>query len=482
MRRTLLLTVAAALAAAAPAAAFVPTNPLAPRQWYLQDDHAFDAWPAPPPDLASVKVAIVDSGLDCGLPDFNGRLAAEKSFVGGSPCVDTEGHGTFVAGEIAADLGTQGIVGIAYSSQLLIAKVVTADGTIPLKAEAAAIRWSVDNGARVINLSLGGLRDLQDPSRDTYSTLEAEAVDYAYSKGAVLVAAVGNGDEAPSQPWPYASYPAALPHVIGVSALTRSGNIPDFSNRDPVFNDLSAPGAAIFSTFPAALTALRSGCPDQGYSDCGTEDYRNAEGTSFAAPQVSAAAAVLFAVDPLLTNGQVTWLLERSADDVNATNGCPKCGLLRDSLSGWGRLDVATAVESLAGPLPAADHYETNDDAGAQAWTVWGKRDKLDATVDYWDDPVDVYRIPLQRDELLRARLVKGSGITFELWEPKTVHIDRTASQKLLITETTAGHLRFRAPRRGMYYLELKAASPAFSPYVLTLVKTFTGSPTARLR
>jgi subtilisin family serine protease len=482
MRRTLLLTVAAALAAAAPAAAFVPTNPLAPRQWYLQDDHAFDAWPAPPPDLASVKVAIVDSGLDCGLPDFNGRLAAEKSFVGGSPCVDTEGHGTFVAGEIAADLGTQGIVGIAYSSQLLIAKVVTADGTIPLKAEAAAIRWSVDNGARVINLSLGGLRDLQDPSRDTYSTLEAQAVDYAYSKGAVLVAAVGNGDEAPSQPWPYASYPAALPHVVGVSALTRSGNIPDFSNRDSVFNDLSAPGAAIFSTFPAALTALRSGCPDQGYSDCGTEDYRNAEGTSFAAPQVSAAAAVLFAVDPLLTNGQVTWLLERSADDVNATNGCPKCGLLRDSLSGWGRLDVATAVESLAGPLPAADHYETNDDAGAQAWTVWGKRDKLDATVDYWDDPVDVYRIPLQRDELLRARLVKGSGITFELWEPKTVHIDRTASQKLLITETTAGHLRFRAPRRGMYYLELKAASPAFSPYALTLVKTFTGSPTARLR
>jgi len=482
MSRMLLLTVAAALAAAAPAAAFVPTNPLAPRQWYLQDDHAFDAWPAPPPDLASVKVANVDSGLDCGLPDFNGRLAAEKSFVGGSPCVDTEGHGTFVAGEIAADLGTQGIVGIAYSSQLLIAKVVTADGTIPLKAEAAAIRWSVDNGARVINLSLGGLRDLQDPNRDTYSALEAQAVDYAYSKGAVLVAAVGNGDEAPSQPWPYASYPAALPHVVGVSALTRSGNIPDFSNRDPVFNDLSAPGAAIFSTFPAALTALRSGCPDQGYSDCGTEDYRNAEGTSFAAPQVSAAAAVLFAVDPLLTNSQVGWLLERSADDVNATNGCPKCGLLRDSLSGWGRLDVATAVESLAGPLPAADRYETNDDAGAQAWTVWGKRDKLDATVDYWDDPVDVYRIPLQRDELLRAQLVRGSGITLELWQPKTVHVDRAASQKLLITGTTAGHLRFRAPRRGMYYLELKAASPAFSPYTLTLVKTFTGSPTARLR
>jgi subtilisin family serine protease len=476
MRKTLLLTVAAALAAAAPAAAFTPTNPLAPRQWYLQDDHAFDAWQAPPPDLASVKVAIVDSGLDCGLPDFTGRVLAEKSFVGGSPCVDTEGHGTFVAGEIAANLDTQGIVGIAYSAQLLIAKVVTADGTIPLKAEADAIRWSVDNGAKVINLSLGGLRDLQNPARDTYSAMEAQAVDYAYSKGAVLVAAVGNGDEAPSQPWPYASYPAALPHVVGVSALTRSGNVPDFSNRDPVFNDLSAPGAAIFSTFPAALTALRTGCPDQGYSDCGTEDYRNAEGTSFAAPQVSAAAAVLFAVDPLLSNSQVSFLLERSADDVNAANGCPRCGLLRDSLSGWGRLDVAKAVENLAGPLPAPDHYETNDDAGNQAWTVWGKRDKLDATVDYWDDPVDVYRIPLQRNELLNAQLAPGAGITFELWQPKTVHIDRAASQKLLIAESTTGHLRFRAPRRAMYYLEVKAASPAFSPYTLTLVKTLPGS------
>ena len=482
MRKTLLLTVAAALAAAAPAAAFTPTNPLAPRQWYLQDDHAFDAWPDPPTDLAPVKVAIVDSGVDCSLPDFAGRLLAEKTFVGGSPCVDTEGHGTFVAGEIAADLGTQGIVGIAYSAQLLIAKVVTPDGTIPLAAEAAAIRWSADNGARVINLSLGGLRDLQNPSRDTYSALEAQAVDYAYSKGAVLVAAVGNGDEAPSQPWPYASYPAALPHVVGVSALTRSGNVPDFSNRDPVFNDLSAPGASIFSTFPAALTALRTGCTDQGYSDCGTEDYRNAEGTSFAAPQVSAAAAVLFAVDPLLTNSQVSFLLERSADDVNATNGCPRCGLLRDSLSGWGRLDVAKAVEALAGPLPPADKYETNDDAGKQAWTVWGKRDKLAATVDYWDDPVDVYRIPLQRNEVLSARLVAGAGITLELWQPTTVHVDRAASQRLLISESTTGRVRFRAPKRAMYYLEVKAASPAFSPYTLTLAKTLTGSPGTRRR
>ena len=175
MRRALLLCVAAGLAVAAPAAAFTPTNPLAPRQWYLQDDHAFDAWDTPPTSLTPVKVAIVDSGVDCMLPDFAGRIVAEKTFVGGSPCVDTEGHGTFVAGEIAANLGTQGIVGIAWTAELLVAKVVTPDGAIPLAAEAAAIRWAADNGARVINLSLGGVRDPQNTNRDTYSALEASA-------------------------------------------------------------------------------------------------------------------------------------------------------------------------------------------------------------------------------------------------------------------------------------------------------------------
>jgi subtilisin family serine protease len=482
MRRSLLILVTAALAAAAPAAAFTPPNPLAPRQWYLTDDHAFDAWATPPTDLQPVRVAVVDSGVDCSLPDFAGRLLAEKSFVGGSPCVDTEGHGTFVAGEIAANLGSTGIVGIAYTAQLLIAKVVTVDGTIPLAAEAGAIRWAADNGARVINLSLGGVRDVQDPSHDTYSPLEAAAVSYAYSKGALLVAAVGNGDEAPSQPWPYASYPAALPHVIGVSALTRSGNVPDYSNRDPVFNDISAPGSSIFSTFPRSLTAFNSGCPDQGYSDCGTADYRNAEGTSFAAPQVSAAAAVLFAVDPLLTNTQVGWLLERTADDVNATNGCPKCGLLRDSLSGWGRLDVAKAVEALAGPFPPPDRDEPNDDAGKSAWTVWGKRDKIQATIDYWDDPVDVYRIQLRKQQLLHVQIGAGSGpgLQLELWKPGTVHVDRPSSVPFLATQSMSDHLAYRTPATGWYYLEVHAPSPGFAAYTLQLTKTLTGPATRR--
>jgi subtilisin family serine protease len=479
MRRALLLLGVAALAAAAPAAAFAPTDPLSSKQWYLVDDHAFDAWPTPPTDLAPVKVAIVDSGLDGSLPDFVGRIADAKSFVGGNPLVDDEGHGTFVAGQIAANLDDKGIVGIAYTAQLLVAKVVRADGTIPLAAEAAAIRWAADRGARVINLSLGGVRDPLRPNRDTYSAVEASAIAYAYAKGALLVAAVGNGDEAFSQPWPYASYPGALPHVLGVSALTRSGNVPEFSNRDAVYNDISAPGQGIFSTLPLALTAARPSCVDQGYSDCGTDEYRNPEGTSFAAPQVSAAAAVLFAVNPQLTNSQVATLLEQSADDVNAANGCPKCALLRDPLSGFGRLNVAKAVDALKGTLPPPDRYETNDNAGTQARTMWGKKVKISATVDYYDDQVDVYRIALSGRERLSAKLTggwPGANVNLVLWRPGTKRVEDLRAQKLRAAASVAPggvqRVRFTAPGRGWYYLEVKVASPGFGPYTLSLAKT----------
>jgi subtilisin family serine protease len=478
MRFGLTLVAAAALLTAAPAAAFAPTDPLAPKQWYLEQDHAFDAWPTPPANLAPVTIAIIDSGIDATLPDFAGRIAGGRSFVGTDWRLDTEGHGTFVAGVIAADLDNAGIVGMAYASQLLIAKVVSSDGTISLRAEAAAIRWAADQGAKVINLSLGGLRDPTNVDRDTYSTLEANAVAYAFSKGAVLVAAVGNSDEAPSEPWPFASYPAALPHVIGVSALTRSGSVPSFSNRDAIFNDIAAPGVGIFSTFPSNITSLRPSCVDQGYSDCGTSDYANPEGTSFAAPQVTAAAAMLLSVDPSLTNSQVTTLLEHTADDVNATNGCTKCALLRDAFTGWGRLDVAKAVEALNGPLPTPDRYETNDDAGTQARTIYGKRVSFTATLDYYDDPIDVYRIALSGRETLNANVQtewSGANVGLVLWRPATLHV-ATAPAALRAAQSVktgaAESITFTAPGRGWYYLEVKDAAPGFGPYSLTFAKT----------
>jgi subtilisin family serine protease len=474
---------AAALVTAAPVAAFTPTDPYYAQQWYLAQDHAFDAWPAPPANLQPVKVALVDSGVDCTLPDLQGRILAGRSFVGGDWCSDSEGHGTIVAGEIAANLDTTGIVGLAYTAQLLVAKVVDAQGTIPLRAEADAIRWAADQGARVINLSLGGVRDPRDPSRDTYSPLEASAIAYAYAKGAVLVAAVGNGDEAPATPWPWASYPSALPHVIGVGALTKTGGIPDFSDRDPIFVDLVAPGVDVFSTFPAALTAQSPGCTPQGYTICANDaEYRHPEGTSFAAPQVAAAAALLFAVAPGLTNGQVATILERTADDVNAATGCRQCPLGRDAYSGWGRLDVAKAIEFVVsgGPLPARDRYETNDNAGGQAYTLWGTRRVVHATLDFYDDPVDVYRIALTKGERLDAKLASGwtgANVSLLLWRPGTVDVLAAKGARGMRAAESAApggtqRLVYRSQASGWFYVEVRVSSPGGGAYALTLAKT----------
>ena len=477
MRVAIAAVAALALTAVAPAAAFTPTDPLAAKQWFLEQDHAFDAWATAPANLSPVTIAIIDSGIDASLPDFAGRIAGGRSFVGSDWRVDTEGHGTFIAGVIAANLDATGIVGLAYPAQLLIAKVVSSDSTITLRAEAAAIRWAADQGAKVINLSLGGLRDPTNADRDTYSTLEANAIEYAYSKGAILIAAVGNSDEAPSEPWPFASYPAALPHVIGVSAVTRAGNVPAFSNRDTLFNDIAAPGVGIFSTFPLNITSLRPSCLDQGYSDCGPSDYANPEGTSFAAPQVTGAAAMLLAVDPSLTNSQVSTLLEHTADDVNATNGCTKCALLRDAYTGWGRLDVAKAIEALNGPLPATDKYETNDDAGTHAHTVYGKKVAFAATLDYYDDPIDVYRIALSGHERLTANVAAwaGANVGLILWRPPTLHVATAPATRRAAQSATTGAaptLAFTAPGRGWYYLEVKDAAPGFGPYTLTFAKS----------
>ena len=418
---------------------FFVDDPLAARQWHLAYVRAFDFW-AELPLLEPVIVAVIDTGIDLGHPDLADNILAAKSFVGGS-ADDPLGHGTFVSGLIAAELdNAEGVAGMAFPARLLVARVATADGDIDAVVEAKAIRWAVNRGARVINLSIGGLRDPLNRSRDTYSQEEAEAIAYAHSKGAVVVASVGNGDSAPSRPWPFASYPAALPHVIGVSAVAPSGAVPGFSNRDAVFNDLSAPGQRLVSTAPRKLTAERPSCLDQGYSVCASPDLRDGAGTSFSAAQVTAAAAILLAVNPKLAPEQVAAIVERSAADARPVTGCTPCPAGRDSRSGWGTLDVTAALEALAEPLPPADRYESNDDAGSRAATMYGRERTVRATLDFWDDQVDVYRVNVRRGERLKAFL-RGPAETqtnLILWRPGTQHVEgfSTQVQRMRVTQS----------------------------------------------
>jgi subtilisin family serine protease len=480
VRRLALIVGLAVLALPVAAAAFPNTEPLAAKQWYLDSDHAWSFWPQMP-QLFPVRVAVIDSGIDGSQPDLAGRVVAARSFVGGSPYRDEQGHGTFVAGEIAANPSNGvGIAGLAFNARLVIGKVVTPDGEVSLPAEVAAIRWAVDQGARVINLSLGGVRDPLDPERDTYSPLEQAAVEYAYSKGVVVVAAVGNGTQSPATPWNYAAYPAALPHVIGVSAVRRDGSVPDYSNRDAVYDDIAAPGDGIFSTIPTNLVDPRAGCSEP-YSDCGPSEFRNAIGTSFAAPQVSAAAALLLGQDPTLTPDQVSWLLERTADDATPATGCAPCAVGRDPLTGWGTLDVAAALARLASgaPLPPPDHYEPNDDAGPWAHALPPLPRTIGASLDFWDDDLDVYRIRLARGQTLYARLtpLTSANVVLAIWPPGTQRLETLdASRVRLAVSRRVGvqsRIAYRAAVTGTYYLSAKLLTQTADPlqYRLSLTR-----------
>lgn len=455
---------ASAIAVGATAAhRFAPTDPLTGSQWYLTRTKALDGWDLLP-DLQPVRVAVVDSGLDLGHPEFAGRIVAARSFVGGS-AQDVRGHGTVVAGIIAAGVDNGvGIAGLAPSAELLVAKVVGNNGSISVKAEARAIRWAVDNGARVINMSLGGLRDPRELARDTYSRTEADAIRYAVAHDVLVVAAVGNGDAAPHEPWPFASYPAALPHVLGVSAIARSGTSPGFSNRDPLYNDLAAPGEEVASTFPRALTDARQGCAEQGYTQCATDEFQSPEGTSFAAPQVSAVAANLLAVDPKLSADQVATILTRTADDASAASGCTICPLGRDAFTGWGELDGMAALAALAGPLPPADRFEPNDDVGTAAYRLYlagGKRGRtVKATVDFWDDPDDLYGIYLRPGERVFASLKASSAgdLALAVWRPGARSVADLAHQDLRVALSSrpgrVERLSYTAREPGWHFLQ----------------------------
>ncbi|MGH3001910.1 MAG: S8 family peptidase [Gaiellaceae bacterium] len=476
-----LVLAALALALPAVAAAFDNTEPYAAKQWYLDEDNAWSFWPSVP-TLAPVRVAVIDSGIDGTHPDLIGRVVAARSFVGGSAYTDEQGHGTFVAGEIAANpFNGIGMAGLAFNAQLMIAKVVEPDGDVSLPGEVAAIRWAADNGARVINLSLGGVRDPFNSKLDTYSPLEQAAVDYAYSKGAVIVAAVGNGPQSPATPWNFAHYPAALPHVIGVSAIREDGSVPAYSNRDAVYNDLAAPGDDIFSTIPQHLVAAGPGCEDHPYSDCGDYEFRDAIGTSFAAPQVAAAAALLIGQDPSLRPEQVAWLLERGADDASAATGCEECPVGRDPFTGWGTLDVAASLTMLTDgtTLPAPDRYEPNDNAGPWAHALPPLPRTIAASVDYWDDNIDVYRVHLNAHARLYAHLDRAGDavVKLALWLPGTTRVDglSTASGRVAQSRRVGSQVRlaYRAPKAGTYYLEIRLVSKTRDPvqYRLSLAR-----------
>lgn len=306
-----------------------------PYEWQFQATHA-DAVPQAVLSAASsITIAVVDTGADLSAPDLAAKSPHSYNARTGTTNVrDTNGHGTFVA-SLAAGSGTNGdgIAGFGGNARLLVIKATRPDGSLSDVDEAEAIVYAVDHGARVVNLSLGG--------PDT-SAVERRAIEYAASHGVLVVAAVGNEFEQGNP----VEYPAALLQPVGsngqrgsglsVAASTLDGERAFFSNTGSHVS-LAAPGEKVFG--PLAAGAPATAYPRVLLPGSASGFYGFASGTSFAAPQVAGAAALVMAANPLLRPDEVAQIIKETASGR---------GTWTLSL-GYGVLDVAGAVARAQG-------------------------------------------------------------------------------------------------------------------------------------
>ena len=279
---------------------------------------------------ARTTIAVVDTGADLSAPALAGKVRASYDVRSGRRTVnDTSGHGTFVASIAVGSTSAGGAVaGFGGAARLLVVKV--GDGTSVSDVDVAAgIVRSVQSGARIVNVSLAGR---------TRSAVEASAVAYAARHGVLVVAAAGN-DALAGNP---AEYPAALLRPVdsdgagglglAVAASGMDGRRAPFSERGS-FLSLAAPGTTVFGALASTARASHFARAEPPGGAAGL--YGFASGTSYAAPQVAGAAALVWAANPRLTAQQVAAVLEQTASG----HGTWSSGL------GYGVIDVSAAVD-----------------------------------------------------------------------------------------------------------------------------------------
>ncbi len=340
------------------AAADTPGDPLYGNEYpYLNAINAAAAWDIEKGD-PSVVVAVVDTGVDVQHPDLKQNIWVNPreipnngidddnngcvddvngcSFVSDSSpgCQnvsngfvnDDIGHGTFVSGVIAAASNNIGIVGVARNVRIMPIKVLDCYGAGDSIATARGILYAAHNGARVINLSLGGVQDAQ---------IVVDAINEATNDGVLVVAAAGNDGKGT------VSFPARLPNVLAVAAssIANAGQRAPFSNWGPEI-DVAAVGEDVVGTLPASRCGYLLQCLPAG-------PYAKGDGTSFSTPQVSGLAALMISLNPALTPAQITNIIEESAT-----------ALVPGSTPNWagsGRINMLSALQAVKGNRPPGE-------------------------------------------------------------------------------------------------------------------------------
>jgi subtilisin family serine protease len=275
-----------------------------------------------------IKVGIVDTGIDPNHPDFAGRIVQMKDFTGQGPN-DNHGHGTHVAGIIGGTGAASGgkYKGVAPECVYYTAKVLRGDGSGSTSDVMAGVEWAVQQGAQVVNLSLGS-----DGACDGTDALSVTC-DAAMSKGAVMCIAAGNAGSGAST----VGSPGCAKSVITIGATSKTDQIADFSSRGPTSDNRIKPDVC----FPGVGIAS---CRASGTS-MGTvvdSNYTSASGTSMATPHAVGACALLLQAKPSLTPQQIKDLLMSTAKNLNAD----------PNAQGEGRAQVFFAYQQSLGTLP----------------------------------------------------------------------------------------------------------------------------------
>jgi subtilisin family serine protease len=308
-------------------AAAIPNDPnFSQQSAYLQAMNLTAAWDTTT-GTDSMTMAIIDSGVQLNHPDLAGRLVPGWDFVNrDSDPSDDFGHGTMVAGIAAASTNNgRGVAGATWQGRIMPIKVLDSQGQADDEDIAAGIRWAVDHGASVLNLSLGG------PGEGT--GILQQAVNYANSRNAVVVAAAGNDGDKGVSVATAPHYPAACAGVIAVGATDAAGNHASFSSYGN-WIDVVAPGAVTENPARGSATTMRG------------STYGAGSGTSFSAPLVAGVAFLMRAANPNANQATISNRLIGSARDLG-TAGV-------DAVFGAGMVDATAALAAVSGAFSSA--------------------------------------------------------------------------------------------------------------------------------
>ena len=305
-------------------------DPGIPYQWYLDKIGVPSAWDITT-GLSSVRVAVLDSGIDSTHPEFEGKIYAQIDTANNDNYAYdiVDGHGTHVSGIIAATANnSRGIAGIAPSVQLIEVDVFNGEHAATTDI-IDGIQFAMNRGADIINMSLGGYGE-----NDALET----ALNNAVSAGIVCIAAAGNDNTSQY------SFPSDFPSVISVIATDQNDNKAYFSNYGAA-KDISAPGTEILSTFPV-------------------QDYKFLQGTSMAAPVVSGVVALMLSANPSLTVNDVKNILYNTAVDLGPAG--------KDDTFANGRVDAYQAVREATQDYDVAVSKTLIGGTGSSYGTVSG--------------------------------------------------------------------------------------------------------------